>query len=471
MSKTFTTFKATYNSDAAPNVSLDTLADLLRYAFEFDTKSLQMAFDTTTAINPSTKSFLPEAINKLGRYYSIANDLVDAARSSRYTIFRRISVEALEEPTIDVASITDGLLGFEAVLKRNIGLLYQQGDWQRRSQSLKAARTKFELRIWNCATPWKIHAEIQLLFFYEQNPSIPHPRTIGSSKNACYLCDLFIRFHGKFHTPRTHGKLYDKWLLPEWTPDQPDPSPRLLSAFERFDASLKARIVQSLHDRRSAYPQPNESSLPFRELWSSVSTLAQAVTPQLGPDSSDSIPHKVPNEAIGPPSNTLVCTTHGPPADCALETTTSTNRTTDVIVDAESQTHERIAPADTPSFAVRPLSRGHRVGYEWSTPASTLIVRTEAINLHISWDWESTTCHLDHDMASSTRWIEVEWLAPGKPVANGNEDSEFISVGMLDNETDNVIESVSASDLRPLIFENGGHTVLLQRHYRGPLPV
>ena len=71
-------------------MGLDILVDLLRQAFEFDTKSLQSALSTSSALNPSVKGFLPEAVSKLGRYYSIANDLVGAARNSRYTIFKHI---------------------------------------------------------------------------------------------------------------------------------------------------------------------------------------------------------------------------------------------------------------------------------------------------------------------------------------------------------------------------------------------
>ena len=204
--------------------TIDILADPLRQAFEFDTKSLQSALFTSCALDPSVRGFLPEAISKLGRYYSVANDLVDAARNSRYTISRHILIESLEKPAIDASSITDGLLGFEAVFRRNIGLLHEQGDWQRHTGPLKVARTRFQSRISYCATAWKIHAEIQLLFFYEEKPNVPHPRMICSSKSACYLCDLFIKCHGQFLTPRTHGKLYDKWSLPERSPIAANPS-------------------------------------------------------------------------------------------------------------------------------------------------------------------------------------------------------------------------------------------------------
>jgi hypothetical protein len=62
----------------------------------------------------------------------------------------------------------------------------------------------------------KVHAEIQLLFYYETyNVSLP-PRVICSNKSACHLCHLFLKLHGQYHIPRTHGRIYEKWLLLTW---------------------------------------------------------------------------------------------------------------------------------------------------------------------------------------------------------------------------------------------------------------
>ena len=228
---------------------------------------------------------------------------------------------------------------------------------------------------------------------------------------------------------------------------------------------MEARISRSVHDRQLAYPQPNESSLQLRGTWSSTSTLAQAIPPQLNPNQSDSSPLEMLNESTGPRGCALICTGRGSSPKCAFEPITSTNRTTDIIVDGESSTHERKAPVDTSNLAVRPLSRGHRVGYELSNPASTLMVRTEAISLHVSWEWDPSTCSLDHNRVHRPRWIEVEWLAPGNRLLDGNEDVECIDVDLLDSWTDKIIDSVSASDLRPVILKRGEHTVTLRWYH------
>jgi hypothetical protein len=54
----------------------------------------------------------------------------------------------------------------------------------------------------------KIHAEIQLVFYYELNASRLPPRVVCSSKDACFLCNAFVLMHGKMHTSRCHGRLY-----------------------------------------------------------------------------------------------------------------------------------------------------------------------------------------------------------------------------------------------------------------------
>lgn len=62
----------------------------------------------------------------------------------------------------------------------------------------------------------RLHAEIQLILYFEHEAAGPRPRVICSSTSACYLYQLVIKVHGGFLIPSTHGKLYDtwKWLSP-----------------------------------------------------------------------------------------------------------------------------------------------------------------------------------------------------------------------------------------------------------------
>jgi hypothetical protein len=62
-----------------------------------------------------------------------------------------------------------------------------------------------------------VHAEVQLVLFYEHNPKIPPPRAMGASKSACFLCDLFLKHRGVFGISHSHMKLYPLWTIPETT--------------------------------------------------------------------------------------------------------------------------------------------------------------------------------------------------------------------------------------------------------------
>ncbi|KAL2837359.1 hypothetical protein BJY01DRAFT_221099 [Aspergillus pseudoustus] len=69
-----------------------------------------------------------------------------------------------------------------------------------------------------------VHAEIQLVVDIEKRAKtgnnasaaeIRRPRAIGTSKYLCYLCYLFLRYHGAFQMLSTHGRLYDQWTVPD----------------------------------------------------------------------------------------------------------------------------------------------------------------------------------------------------------------------------------------------------------------
>jgi hypothetical protein len=108
-----------------------------------------------------------------------------------------------------------------------------------------------------------IHAEVQLVCYYELYPVARKPRIICSSKDACYLCNLFIRLHGAFKVPKAHNNIYAGWRLL--------PLPALDRVLPQLNDLLEARIRELLviimRDRslRLPLPQnPNESTVfPF----------------------------------------------------------------------------------------------------------------------------------------------------------------------------------------------------------------
>jgi hypothetical protein len=203
------------------------LGEIVKEAYEFTRKNdLSKALQNFSG-NPSLKNHLPEAIGKLARYYSAAFELVCAARDKKCRVFQYIEVEPFEIPT-------------PTYIQRS-----------------------FE----------KVHAEIQLLFYYELYPDRPRPRIICSSKSACYLCNLFFRFHGGFHVPRTHGRLYEKWILPDWLDVPVERRKELGIILTRLKATLENKIQRASRSKR--YLHPNESFLPSFAHWPSSSALSR----------------------------------------------------------------------------------------------------------------------------------------------------------------------------------------------------
>jgi hypothetical protein len=188
----------------------------------------------TTRVEPSLKAYLPEAIGKLGRYYSATCELVCAARHRVCRLFESIEVEPFQIPM--PASLSE--------------------------------------------TPLKVHAEMQLLFFYEMHPSRQRPRHICSSKSACYLCNLYFALHGGFYVPRTHGRLYAGWVLPDWVAISADRYGELGRIALRLKGAIDGRTLTALSStRRRPYCYPNESVLLPPAPWSSSGVSSKRSAP------------------------------------------------------------------------------------------------------------------------------------------------------------------------------------------------
>lgn len=179
----------------------------------------------STLMDPNGTHHIPTSIAKLAKYFSIATELVSAARDTSSRIFHDITVEG---GRIEKSGSVDG----------------------------------------------RIHAEIQLLFFYEINPQQCRPRVICSSKSACYLCNLFFELHGSFHMPRTHGKIYSRWCLPDWLEVSEAQKQHLGQCLILMKKELNVQIKNAkTHVPLRTY-HPNESVAHMSVAWPSSSVLS-----------------------------------------------------------------------------------------------------------------------------------------------------------------------------------------------------
>ncbi|RKU41611.1 hypothetical protein DL546_002722 [Coniochaeta pulveracea] len=210
-------------------------------------------------IEPQLAGALARRIRKLGRYYSFTRYLYQTAKNTK--LFRQAVVKTVTlSPDCFVKAQSgapkcnlEDCLGRCQQSKGSKKQLYQNLDTDFTQLNDKIAAT-----VTQTSSGAKIHAEIQILAHYESNPSRLPPRVISSNKDACYLCHELIRIHGKYHTPRSHGRLYPGWKLPVMTVF-PSLQKRLNQALEARIAAACSQILAS--GRKLPVDYPLESTV------------------------------------------------------------------------------------------------------------------------------------------------------------------------------------------------------------------
>ena len=160
--------------------------------------------------NKEATDSLRDRFLKLSRYIDSCEGLLRIARRNK--AFTKISVEFInlqewKSPISEPGNrgIIDRIIS-ESCAKRSIT---RAAAYCR----ITEGTTRYKIR-YRLSEEYKLHAEMQLVKFYEQIPSSHAPRVIWSTKRACYLCHTFFKTHGRYYLPNTHGKLYHAWHYP-----------------------------------------------------------------------------------------------------------------------------------------------------------------------------------------------------------------------------------------------------------------
>ena len=503
----FLRFESVANYPQGLSAAESILRDILKQAHELTSQTdLGAALRTSSKLEASLKQALPEAIGKLGRYYSASHDLVRTASSSRYRLFRRISIETTHVPEpIPIKKAHQ-----KSTLDKILEHLFPSGnrDGQNGPSMLiesylvkpfPVVQEEFRTRLSEHNKHAKVHAEIQILFFYEFNAKLPRPRVICSSKDACYLCDLFVKLHGKFCMPRTHGRLYGLWTLPDVPWEIPKQCQRDLNLLtKRFNTELEKSIKVIASNARMPFSHPNESVLVPAASWSS-STLSKApapldLLPTLRPEQIKEGQHPGPGPvallasipisrsgSIASSSRTIrdSCQTfRQDKAFTATTTPTSANHSLLQLSTQEKDTRiknlepvsslplaapltESIVipkPAASQSSSIVPLAsntrleRGQSNCLELSDPNYPLRVETD--NLHLILSRDDTIDHTNHNLAQPHKyWVKVRWINPSEHMKITNSSSEIVNVGEL-------------GKVKELTLERGGHQTSTEIYLR-----
>ena len=266
----FLKFEDIQERSASSSVVQDVAMELITQMHDLASQTkLRLALDSFKTLSHELKILLLEGVGKLGRYYSISYELVCAARSEEYSIFNSITVDTSSTLCSSQPSSVDKNVHPLTTLQN---IFRPQSAVKSRSfkpslerclgKSIQVILDDFRLAIADYHEAVKVHAEIQLLFFYELNSERIRPRTICFSKDACYLCDFFFRLHGQYHVSRTHGRLYHRWTLPNWHILLPEVRRRDFDVLLRnFSDILKVKIRVALDRGPVRANHPNESAL------------------------------------------------------------------------------------------------------------------------------------------------------------------------------------------------------------------
>lgn len=238
------------------------IKELLSLAHRFDVRALATILSHP---NASIRECLPRALEKLGRYRAIAAGLANASRTREHSLFQDIVVQPITAPELlpKDLNLINALQDFESIWSRATKTISHERLHPLRDQ----ASTNYQRRL-HCERRWKIHAEVQILLFYDQRPHQDLPRVICASKSACYLCHLCLKVHGRFIVPRTHGRIYDRWTLPTYTTPDSRSNRSLLQVMHRFNQALETIIRKVLTEPVRQLPPPNESVVAIYEPWS-----------------------------------------------------------------------------------------------------------------------------------------------------------------------------------------------------------
>ena len=513
LSQRFSEFENIRENPDRINFSRDVLMEVLQQIERFDVDGLQTVLSMSRLIDPSLEDHLPRAMSKIGRYFRIACDLVDAARSTGYTLFRRISVRPVNRPRLDMAFLANQTPNFDQVTQRVTGSSYRRLLDAYGLASVSKTQEKFESRMSFCPIPWKVHAEIQLLLFYDQQSQGSRPRLIGSSKSACYLCDLFVKLHGRYCLPRTHGKLYDRWMLPEQSIERHTPNRHLTSVIDRFNAALEAKIIQILRSTSQPLhrPHPIESVLFLRKPWSPASTLLSTHEQGSMQGQADPFSGKISRDQKDSPSVTSYRSlpppvTFDPSPARRRQTPDHSPEPMDLTQDNQSERQEE-TQADTPPYSssqphsalsnltnphplthtpqnesqaqpnfkspelnpcppnpspiIQHLSPGDSTIHKFNNPQDTLIIETGPITIHASRPSHPSPLPLGHPSPNPC-WIYIQRLTSESLTTHDADNYESIDVSSLTTDHDTIVESGAAMSSKSLALRRGGHVVLLK---------
>ncbi|KAF9775578.1 hypothetical protein IL306_006302 [Fusarium sp. DS 682] len=156
-----------------------------------------------------------DALHKAARYRSAIKSMVKFAVKEPGT-FVKILIKDITAPKPRPFKFPRDKAPLLTVVRRLVGKdtssIMEQLEKHLGAQDVEARLRRA------CRLDLTLHAEMQMLVFYEGNPAyLPRMRLIGTSKKACFLCDKYLRQHPlRLQASACHQKIYPSWMPPPY---------------------------------------------------------------------------------------------------------------------------------------------------------------------------------------------------------------------------------------------------------------
>ena len=185
-------------------------ASQARWVYSEQLQSL-LAFDDTQ------KPLWLDTLYKVARYHSAIKSMVKLA-AKQPEILAGIQIREIKAPNPRPFSIFNDKTPLLAAIKKLVGedseMIIEQLE---KHLGTDDAEARFGRA---CHLDLTLHAEMQLIVFYEGNPSLaPRMPFIGTSKKACFLChEYLLRHQLRLQVSACHQKIYPSWMPPPYYP-------------------------------------------------------------------------------------------------------------------------------------------------------------------------------------------------------------------------------------------------------------
>lgn len=170
--------------------------------------------------NTQTTPWL-DPLHKIARYYSAIKSMLKLA-AKQPGVFQTIQIQEVKAYNSRQFYLSNEGKPLLSAVKTLVGedsrSAMEQLEKHLGTQDVEARLRKA------CRLNLTLHAEMQLVVFYEGNPRLaPRMPFIGTSKKACFLCNEYLQQHPlRLQVSACHQKIYPSWMPPPYfpTPEQ-----------------------------------------------------------------------------------------------------------------------------------------------------------------------------------------------------------------------------------------------------------